>query len=95
MTNPPTDEMVEAAARAIFIARKPKNMIPADWDSGALLGGRDDSYRHAILNQARAALEAALSHQGGVVKCIDYPECSGDANSCPENEGYGCCKDGQ
>lgn len=21
----------------------------------------------------------------------DYPECSGDSNSCPENEGYGCC----
>ena len=22
----------------------------------------------------------------------DYPECSGDPASCPENEGYGCCK---
>lgn len=22
----------------------------------------------------------------------DYPECSGDPTSCPENEGYGCCK---
>ena len=21
----------------------------------------------------------------------DYPECSGDPNSCPENEGHGCC----
>lgn len=22
----------------------------------------------------------------------DYPECSGNPASCPENEGYGCCK---
>jgi hypothetical protein len=22
----------------------------------------------------------------------DYPECSGEPSSCPENEGYGCCK---
>lgn len=22
----------------------------------------------------------------------DYPECSGDPASCPENEGFGCCK---
>lgn len=21
----------------------------------------------------------------------EYPECSGDSNNCPENEGYGCC----
>lgn len=25
----------------------------------------------------------------------DYPECSGDPASCPENEGYGCCKPNQ
>lgn len=25
------------------------------------------------------------------VKKADYPECSGNPASCPENEGYGCC----
>lgn len=25
-------------------------------------------------------------------KVDEYPACSGDAGSCPENEGYGCCK---
>lgn len=24
----------------------------------------------------------------------DYPECSGNPNDCPENEGYGCCQRG-
>ena len=27
-----------------------------------------------------------------VMDATDYPECSGDPLSCPENEGYGCCK---
>lgn len=25
-------------------------------------------------------------------RTADYPECSGDPASCPENEGFGCCK---
>lgn len=32
-------------------------------------------------------LAAAPAASGG-----DYPECSGDPASCPENEGHGCCK---
>ncbi len=25
---------------------------------------------------------------------VDYPECSGNPDDCPENEGYGCCNRG-
>ncbi|MGS1076693.1 hypothetical protein [Pseudoxanthomonas beigongshangi] len=25
----------------------------------------------------------------------EYPECSGNPNDCPENEGYGCCNGSQ
>lgn len=28
----------------------------------------------------------------GAVDPADWPECSGNPGSCPENEGYGCCK---
>lgn len=44
----------------------------------------------------------ALSSMSGLCYCTkcfigmgsptDYPECSGDPASCPENEGHGCCR---
>ena len=37
--------------------------------------------------ECRAALTAALAAQPA-----EYPECSGDPRSCPENEGFGCCQ---
>jgi hypothetical protein len=52
-------------------------------------------------NETIQAMEAALiaaAPQPAAVKedlttaRPEYPECSGDPASCPENEGYGCCK---
>lgn len=37
---------------------------------------------------AHAPVQPADAMPGG----CQYPECSGDPTSCPENEGYGCCK---
>lgn len=33
--------------------------------------------------------------QSNAVRPADYPECSGDPASCPENEGHGCCTPNQ
>lgn len=38
------------------------------------------------------ALRAADAYLAAPVAPADYPECSGDPNCCPENEGFGCCK---
>lgn len=34
---------------------------------------------------------AVLAQEAGTGDHLEYPECSGDQASCPENEGYGCC----
>lgn len=35
---------------------------------------------------------AANAVESIISRAKDWPECSGDPTSCPENEGYGCCK---
>lgn len=57
----------------------------------------DPSFKHASIATlrsmcadgnnrfARVVLETRIAVDG------DYPECSGNPNDCPENEGYGCC----
>lgn len=51
--------------------------------------------RHGLTGFARDALpdmlRAALRASTPLVN-KEWPECSGDPASCPENEGYGCCK---
>lgn len=39
----------------------------------------------------RQALHALADHVADTAHFTDFPECSGDAASCPENEGRGCC----
>lgn len=39
----------------------------------------------------RAALHALADHVADTAHFTDFPECSGDAASCPENKGRGCC----
>lgn len=52
----------------------------------------EDAGIHAF---ARAIESAVLARaQGEAVACA-YPECSGNPSSCPENEGFGCCKAAQ
>lgn len=46
-----------------------------------------ESGRHAQACNAASQLRALLANEP-----VDFPECSGTPESCPENEGYGCCK---
>jgi hypothetical protein len=39
----------------------------------------------------RQALHALADHVADNAHFSDFPECSGDESSCPENEGRGCC----
>lgn len=44
-----------------------------------------------IVDEIRALLNQSDGAPRKDVPDVDYPECSGDPSSCPENEGYGCC----
>ncbi len=43
-----------------------------------------------VFDYAQQCVESLLKDSQG--EADEYPACSGDAGSCPENEGYGCCK---
>jgi len=55
--------------------------------AGTLSYFSDEVWESALDEYENRRLERALSAQQA-----DFPECSGDPRSCPENEGYGCCK---
>lgn len=53
--------LIDAMARAVFVADHPGHMVVEDWDSGARLGG-GDGYRKHCYDVARAALRALHDH---------------------------------
>lgn len=46
---------------------------------------------HTRIHELMSERDQARSEVRQLRFPADYPECSGDPNSCPENEGYGCC----
>lgn len=51
------------------------------------IGVQDHLCDYALVSDVKKELRALLAAEP-----TDYPECSGTPESCPENEGYGCCK---
>ena len=49
------DELEVRVARVIFLSMMPNNMVPNDWDSGAILGD-GNSFRHQIEMAAKLAV---------------------------------------
>jgi len=78
-------------------AQMAEDTLAALWDRHA--GGKlnIDSACPAFIDRAQktiTALRAALAQSAApAVPNGAYPECSGDPNSCPENEGHGCCRE--
>ena len=70
----------DEAARKLVISR---GLVP--YGSYVTVGDYLRLETQEYVDRVRAALAATAQPE-------DYPECSGEPNSCPENEGYGCCK---
>lgn len=48
--------------------------------------GNTEAFGGNVASQASISKNVSTSSAN-----IDYPSCSGNPASCPENEGYGCC----
>jgi len=50
-----------------------------------------DEDEYNVYDEPPEFVRLALASQPAEQPRGEYPECSGDPSSCPENEGYGCC----
>lgn len=65
----------------------PIGWLPMLASAPAASGVHPDALPDGTLSKSTAKRVTELAASGG-----EYPECSGDPASCPENEGHGCCK---
>lgn len=58
------------------------NQFGVRWDGA-------HTFEEAVAVNVGKVADAMMAERG--IKSSEYPECSGDPASCPENEGHGCC----
>lgn len=92
-------EQSEDYSIPIYTHAKPAAKVEAlcsDSDIADAISGLEEAYRFASTSpRAQEAINFAIevmSRTAAPTPASDYPECSGDPASCPENEGHGCCK---
>lgn len=91
----------EIQRRSLYTHAKPAAKVEAlatgaDYDfqsiAQTVVAYIDEKYRRSIpIGWVEEALTVSLP-MTAPMPASDYPECSGDPASCPENEGHGCCK---
>lgn len=79
------DEFALAALPEVIVG------VNADIQNGYTLEVRGEpaSEEQYIARVTYLIAEAMMAERK--MKSPEYPECSGDPASCPENEGHGCC----
>jgi hypothetical protein len=76
-------ERIEASEGAVPIYQRKQD---GNWQDLS-----EDQYNR-VCNCALTITRILYTHPPAQAAQVDFPACSGDPSSCPENEGYGCCK---